>query len=189
MTVRAGREFLAVPGPTNIPDKVLQAMHRPAVEIYSEPLIALTDGLLRDLGKVFGSATRPYIYIANGHGAWEACLTNVLSKGDKILVLESGTFAMVWGENARRMGVESEVLKGDVRRAVRPAEVEARLRADKGCTIKAVLVAQIDTASGVVNDIAAISEARRAAGHDALLLVDAVASLGCMAFEMDKWGV
>ena len=104
-------------------------------------------------------------------------------------MLESGRFAVGWGENARRMGVEVEILKGDMRRAVRPAEVEARLRADKGETIKAILVAQIDTASGVVNDIAAISEARRAAGHDALLMVDAVASLGCMPFEMDEWGV
>src|SRR5580704_13072731 len=139
MTVRAGREFLAVPGPTNIPDEVLQAMHRPAVEIYSEPLIALTDGLLRDLGKVFGSATRPYIYIANGHGAWEAALTNVLSRGDKILVLESGQFAIAWGDAAARLGVEIEVLEGDWRRAVRPADVEARLRADNGGAIKAIL--------------------------------------------------
>ena len=113
----------------------------------------------------------------------------MLSKGDKILVLESGRFAIGWGENARRMGVEVEILKGDMRRAVRPAEVEARLKADKGGTIKAVLVAQIDTASGVVNDIAAIGQAIRAAGHDALLMVDAVASLGCMPFEMDAWGI
>ena len=104
-------------------------------------------------------------------------------------MLESGRFAVGWGEHARRMGVEVEVLKGDMRRAVRPAEVEARLKADKGGTIKAVLVAQIDTASGVVNDIAAIGQAIRAAGHDALLMVDAVASLGCMPFEMDDWGV
>ena len=113
-------------------------------------------------------------------------------KGDKILVLESGRFAIGWGEHARRMGVEVEMLKGDMRRAVRPAEVEARLKADEGqggSTIKAVLVAQIDTASGVVNDIAAIGQAIRAAGHDALLMVDAVASLGCMPFEMDEWGV
>ncbi|HEX4173033.1 MAG TPA: aminotransferase class V-fold PLP-dependent enzyme, partial [Acetobacteraceae bacterium] len=98
-----------------------------------------------------------------------------------------------WGEHARRMGCEVEVLKGDMRRAVRPAEVEARLRADRkspgGSTLKAVLVAQIDTASGVVNDIAAIGQAVRAAGHDALLMVDAVASLGCMPFDMDDWGV
>jgi alanine-glyoxylate transaminase/serine-glyoxylate transaminase/serine-pyruvate transaminase len=189
MTLRAGREFLAIPGPTTVPDEVLRAMHRPAVDIYAGPLLALTDSLHHDIARVFQTQGHAYIYISNGHGAWEASLTNVLSRGDKILVLESGRFAVGWGENARRMGVEVEILRGDLRRAVRPAEVEARLKADQGGTIKAILVAQIDTASGVVNDIAAIAEARRAAGHDALLLVDAVASLGCMPFEMDKWGV
>jgi alanine-glyoxylate transaminase/serine-glyoxylate transaminase/serine-pyruvate transaminase len=189
MTVRAGREFLAVPGPTNIPDEVLQAMHRPAVEIYSEPLIALTDGLLRDLGKVFVTATRPYIYIANGHGAWEAALTNVLSRGDKILVLASGQFAIAWGDAAARLGVEIEVLEGDWRHAVRPADVEARLRADKGGAIKAILAVQIETSTGVANDIAAIGNAIKNARHDALYVVDVVASLGCVPFAMDAWGV
>jgi alanine-glyoxylate transaminase/serine-glyoxylate transaminase/serine-pyruvate transaminase len=189
MTLRAGREFLAIPGPTTVPDEVLRAMHRPAVDIYAGPLLALTDSLHRDIARVFRTQGHAYIYISNGHGAWEASLTNVLSKGDRILVLESGRFAVGWGENARRMGVEVETLKGDMRRAVRPQEVEDRLRADKGGRIKAILVTQIDTASGVVNDIAAIGEARRAAGHDALLMVDTVASLGCMPFEMDAWGV
>src|SRR5262250_264724 len=146
MVVRAGREFLAIPGPTTMPDEVLRAMHRPAVDIYTGPLIALTDSLLADLSRIFRTKGRSYIYIANGHGAWEAALTNVLSKGDKILVLESGRFAVGWGDYARRMGVEVEVLKGDMRRAVRPAEVEARLKADKAGAIKAILVAQIDTA-------------------------------------------
>ena len=189
MSVRAGREFLAIPGPTTVPDEVLRAMHRPAVEIYSGPMVALTDGLLRDVARVFGTAGRTYIFASNGHGAWEAAISNVLSRGDKILVLESGRFAIGWGNHAARMGCEVEVLKGDMRRAVRPAEVEARLKADKGQTIKAVMVVQIDTCSGVVNDISAIAQAIRAAGHDALLMVDAVASLGCMPFEMDKWGV
>ena len=187
MTVRAGREFLAVPGPTNIPDEVLQAMHRPAVEIYSEPLIALTDGLLRDLGKVFATATRPYIYIANGHGAWEAALTNLFSRGDRILVLESGRFAVDWGDAAARLGLEIEVLEGDWRRAVRPKAVAACLRADK--RIKAVLAVQIETSTGVANDIAAIGEAIRAVHHDALYVVDTIASLGCVPFAMDAWGV
>jgi alanine-glyoxylate transaminase / serine-glyoxylate transaminase / serine-pyruvate transaminase len=189
MTVRAGREFLAIPGPTTVPDEVLNAMHRPAVDIYGGPLLALTDSLLRDVARVFQTKGRAYIYIANGHGAWEAALTNVLSRGDKILVLESGRFAVGWGNNAARMGVEVEVLKGDMRRAVRPDDVQARLRADRDGRIKAVLVAQIDTASGVVNDIAAIGQAVRAADHPALLMVDAVASLGCMPVEMDAWGV
>src|SRR6201995_5746938 len=189
MSVRAGREFLAIPGPTNVPDEVLRSMHRPAVDIYAGPLLALTDSLLKDVSRLFRTSGHSYIYIVNGHGAWEASLTNILSKGDKILVLESGRFAIGWGESARRMGVEVEILKGDMRRAVRPAEVEARLKADKGNAIKAILVAQIDTASGVVNDIEAIGQAIRAAGHDALLMVDAVASLGCVPFDMDDWGV
>jgi alanine-glyoxylate transaminase/serine-glyoxylate transaminase/serine-pyruvate transaminase len=164
-------------------------MHRPAVDIYSGPLVQLTDSLLRDLSRVFRTEGRSYIYIANGHGAWEAALTNVLSKGDRILVLESGRFAIGWGDTAAALGVEVEVLKGHWRRAVRPDEVEARLRADKAGKIKAILAVQIDTASGAANDIAAIGQAIKAARHDALFLVDAVASLGCVPFEMDAWGV
>jgi alanine-glyoxylate transaminase / serine-glyoxylate transaminase / serine-pyruvate transaminase len=189
MAVRAGREFLAIPGPTTIPDEVLRAMHRPAVDMYSGPLIALTDSLLRDLSRLFGTAARSYIYIANGHGAWEAALTNVLSKGDKILVLESGRFALDWGDAAARLGVEVEVLRGDWHRAVRPEEVKACLRKDKEGTIKAILAVQIDTSSGVLNDIAAIGQVIKDVRHDALLMVDTVASLGCVPFEMDAWGV
>jgi alanine-glyoxylate transaminase/serine-glyoxylate transaminase/serine-pyruvate transaminase len=189
MVVRAGREFLAIPGPTTMPDEVLQAMHRPALDIYSDTMVQMTDSLLRDLGRLFATKGRSYIYIANGHGAWEAVLSNVLSRGDKILVLESGRFALNWGHAASAMGVEVEVLKGDTRRAVRPAEVEARLRQDKDGRIKAIVVVQVDTASGVVNDVAAIGRAIKAAKHDALFMVDAVASLGCMPFEMDAWGI
>ena len=189
MTVRAGREFLAIPGPTTMPDEVLRAMHRPALDIYSEQMVELSDSLLRDLSKLFATKAKSYIYIANGHGAWEAVLSNVLSRGDKVLVLESGRFAIGWGNAARAMGAEVEVLKGDWRRAVRPGEVEARLRADKSHAIKAILVAQVDTASGVVNDVEAIGKAIKAAGHPALYMVDTVASLGCMPFEMDKWGI
>ena len=189
MTVRAGREFLAIPGPTTMPDEVLQAMHRPALDIYSKQMVELTDGIMTDLGRLFATAGKTYIYIANGHGAWEATLSNVLSRGDKVLVLESGRFAIGWGNAARAMGAEVEVLRGDWRRAVRPAEVEARLRADREHTIKAIVVAQIDTASGVVNDVEAIGRAIRASGHPALYMVDTVASLGCMPFEMDAWGI
>src|SRR5262249_9097537 len=167
MVVRAGREFLAIPGPTTVPDEVLRAMHRPAVDIYSRSLAELTDSLLSDLSRLFRTEGRSYIYIANGHGAWEAALTNVLSSGDRSLVLEHGPFAAAWGDNAARLGVEVEVLKGDWRRAVRPAEVEARLRSDTDGKIKAILAVQIDTASGAVNDIAAISGAIQAAPHDA----------------------
>lgn len=189
MTVRAGREFLAIPGPTTMPDAVLQAMHRPAIDIYSKEMLDLTESLLRDLSNLFATKGKSYIYIANGHGAWEAALSNVLSRGDKVLVLESGRFAIGWGNAAALMGAEVEVLKGDWRRAVRPHEVEERLRRDTEHTIKAVVVVQIDTASGVQNDIEAIGKAIKAAGHPALYMVDTVASLGCMPFEMDKWGV
>jgi alanine-glyoxylate transaminase/serine-glyoxylate transaminase/serine-pyruvate transaminase len=190
MSVRAGPEFLAIPGPTTLPEAVLRAMQHQPVDVYAGPLLALTDSLMADMSKLFHTTSgRTYIYIANGHGAWEAALTNVLSRGDKVLVLESGRFALSWGEHAEVLGAEVEVLKGAWRRAVRPDEVETRLRADTERTIKAILVAQVDTASGVVNDIAAIGRAIRAAGHDALFLVDAVASLGCVPFEMDAWGV
>jgi alanine-glyoxylate transaminase / serine-glyoxylate transaminase / serine-pyruvate transaminase len=189
MAVRAGREFLAIPGPTNMPDEVLQAMHRPALDIYSEEMVQLTEGLLRDLSRMFATKGESYIYIANGHGAWEAVLSNVLSRGDKILVLESGRFAINWGSAAAAMGADVEVLKGDWRRAVRVHEVEERLRQDKDHKIKAILVVQVDTASGAYNDIEAIGKAIKAAGHPALYLVDTVASLGCMPFEMDAWGI
>jgi alanine-glyoxylate transaminase / serine-glyoxylate transaminase / serine-pyruvate transaminase len=189
MVVRAGREFLAIPGPTTMPDEVLRAMHRPALDIYSGEMVELTDGLLRDLSRLFATKGRSYIYIANGHGAWEAVASNVLSRGDKILVLESGRFAIGWGNAAGAMGADVEVLKGDWRRAIRPAEVEARLRQDKDHTIKAILAVQVDTASGAVNDIEAIGKAIKAAKHPALFMVDTVASLGCMPFEMDGWGV
>src|SRR5271155_3882518 len=121
---------------------------RPLICIRHAPLVALTDGLLHDIGRLFATTGRSYIYIANGRGAWEATLTNVLSKGDKILVLESGRFALDWGDAAARLGVDVEVLKGDWHRAIRPAEVEVRLREDKRATIKGILAAQIDTSSG-----------------------------------------
>jgi alanine-glyoxylate transaminase / serine-glyoxylate transaminase / serine-pyruvate transaminase len=189
MTVRAGREFLAIPGPTTMPDEVLQAMHRPALDIYSDEMVDLTDSLIADLSKLFATKGKSYIYISNGHGAWEAALSNVLSRGDKVLVLESGRFAIGWGNAAAAMGAEVEVLKGDWRRAVQPGEVEARLREDKNHEIRAILVAQVDTASGVFNDIEAIGKAIKAASHPGLFMVDTVASLGCMPFEMDRWGI
>jgi alanine-glyoxylate transaminase / serine-glyoxylate transaminase / serine-pyruvate transaminase len=189
MTVANGREFLSIPGPTNVPDAVLAAMQRPAIDIYSGDMLEITRSLHADLSKVFRTDSRVYIYAANGHGGWEAALSNVLSRGETVLVLESGLFAVGWGDMAKIMGVKVEVLKGDLRRAVSPEAVTQRLEADTSHEIKAILVVQIDTASGVVNDIPAIRRAIDAARHPALLMVDAVASLGCMPFEMDAWGV
>jgi alanine-glyoxylate transaminase/serine-glyoxylate transaminase/serine-pyruvate transaminase len=189
MTVADGREFLSIPGPTNIPDAVLQAMHRPAVDIYSGEMVELTRTLLGDLPKIFRTTGRTFIYAANGHGGWEAAVSNVLSRGETVLVLESGVFAVGWGDMARMMGVKVEVLRGAWSRAVDPAAVAQRLAADTAHEIKAILVVQIDTASGVVNDIPAIRRAIDSVGHPALLMVDCVASLGCMPFEMDGWKV
>ena len=118
-----------------MPDEVLQAMHRPALDIYSREMIDLSDSLHQDLSKLFVTRGKSYIHIANGHGAWEAVLSNVLSRGDKVLVLESGRFAIGWGNAAGLMGAEVEVLKGDWRRAVRPDEVETRLRADRDLSL------------------------------------------------------
>ena len=189
MTLASGREFLSIPGPTTVPDTVLRAMHRPAVDIYTGGLIDVTNACLEGLRRVFRTAGRSYIYAANGHGAWEAALSNVLSKGDRVLVLESGLFAAAWGEMATVLGIEVETLPGSWRRAVDANALEDRLRADHEGRIKAVLVVQVDTASGVVNDIPALRQAIDAAGHDALLLVDVIASLATMPFEMDGWGV
>lgn len=189
MTLAAGREILAIPGPTTVPDRVLSAMHRPAIDIYSGALEGVTASILDDLRRVFRTAGRTYVYAANGHGTWEAAASNVFSRGDKVLVLESGRFAIGWGEMAKAMGVSVEVLSAGWRRAVDPAAVEARLREDRAGTIKAVLVVQVDTASGVVNDILAIRKAIDAAGHRALFMVDTIASLATMPFEMDGWGV
>jgi len=190
MSVRNGREFLSIPGPTTVPDEVLAAMHRPAVDIYNgSDLEATTDSLLRDLKRVMRTQGSTYIYPANGHGAWEAAATNVFSRGDKVLVLESGRFAIGWGEMAEMIGVNVEVLDGKPRGAVDPSMVENRLRQDVARDIKAVLVVQIDTASGVVNDIQAIRAAMDLSGHPALLMVDTIASLGIIPYEMDAWRV
>ncbi len=190
MSVRNGREFLSIPGPTTVPDEVLAAMHRPAVDIYNgSDLEKVTDSLLLDLQRVMRTRGRTYIYPANGHGAWEAAVTNVFSRGDKVLVLESGRFAVGWGEMASMLGVEVEVLNSRPRSAVESALVERRLRGDHANEIKAVMVVQVDTASGVVNDIEAIRQAIDAAGHEALLMVDTIASLGIMPYEMDAWSV
>ena len=190
MTVSRGRDFLALPGPTTVPHEVLQAMHRPAVDIYGEELTAVTDGCLEDLRRVFRTEKgRTYIYIANGHGAWEAALSNTLSRGDKVLVLASGRFAVGWGEMAEALGIEVEALEAEPKRAVSTEALERRLRADSAGEIKAILVVQVDTASGIVNDIPALAEAIAVSGHDALFMVDVIASLGSMPFEMDAWGV
>ncbi|MEP4061922.1 MAG: aminotransferase class V-fold PLP-dependent enzyme, partial [Nitratireductor sp.] len=163
--------------------------HRPAVDIYEGPLLATTDFCLSSLKRLFRTEGRTYIYAANGHGAWDAALCNTLKRGDKVLALESGRFALGWGEAASVAGLDVEILPGSWDRGVDPARLEERLRQDTGHEIAAILVVQVDTASGVWNDIAALRKAIDAAQHPALFMVDTIASLGCMPFEMDAWGV
>jgi alanine-glyoxylate transaminase/serine-glyoxylate transaminase/serine-pyruvate transaminase len=189
MSLRTTREILVTPGPTMIPDEVLGAMHRQTVDLYSEALHEVTLSCLADLRWLFATKGDAYIYAANGHGAWEAALTNTLSRGDTVLVLESGLFAKVWGELGQMLGIVVETLTEDWRRAVDPAKLRERLEADEAHKIKAVLTVQVDTASGVHNDIAAIRKAIDAARHPALLMVDVIASLAAVPFEMDGWGV
>ena len=189
MNLNRGRALTSMPGPSVIPDRVLAAMHVAMPNIYEGALVDKSAGVFRDLPKIARTKGRAFIAIANGHGAWEMALTNALSRGDKVLVLESGRFAIGWGEQAAMLGCEVEVLRARPRSPVDPDAVEARLRADSQHEIRAVLVVQIDTASGVWNDIAAIRRAIDAAGHPALYMVDTIASLGCVRYEMDEWGV
>jgi len=189
MSLSHGRNLVSIPGPSVIPDRVLRAMSRSMPNIYEGPLVELSQSILDELPGIARTAGHGFITIANGHGAWDMALANTLSRGDKALVLESGRFAVGWGEQASMLGIEVEVLAARPRRAVDPAAVETRLRADTGHEIKAILVVQVDTASSVWNDIAAILRAIDAAGHPALYMVDCIASLGCMPYEMDEWGV
>ncbi len=189
MNLNRGRFLTSIPGPSVIPDRVLRAMHVAMPNIYEGDLIDTSISVLRDLPTVARTAGEAFVAVSNGHGAWEMSLTNTLSRGDKVLVLESGLFAMGWGEQAGVLGAEVEVLPCDTRDAVDPDAVESRLRADSAHQIKAILVVQVDTASGVWNDIERIRKAIDRAGHPALFMVDAIASLGCVPFEMDAWGV
>ncbi|WP_339713082.1 aminotransferase class V-fold PLP-dependent enzyme [uncultured Sneathiella sp.] len=189
MSVKNGRQFLSIPGPTTVPDEVLAAMHRPAIDIRKGELVDVTAAIKDGLRMISKSDGTPFIYIANGHGAWEAALSNVLNRGDKVLVLESGSFAVGWGQTGGTMGLDVEILPGSWQRAVNVDALEARLKEDKSGDIKAVLVVQVDTATSVVNDISAIRRAIDNVGHDALFMVDTIASLGTMDFRMDEWGV
>jgi alanine-glyoxylate transaminase/serine-glyoxylate transaminase/serine-pyruvate transaminase len=189
MSLSHGRPYLAIPGPSVMPDRVLQAMHRPSPNIYEGELHDLTHSLIPDLKRVAKTNKDVAIYIGNGHAAWEAALANVLSRGDKVLVLATGTFCIGWGDMAAGMGAEVETLDFGQRLPVDPARVAATLAQDKDHKIKAVLAVHVDTSTSVKNDIAAVRKSMDDAGHPALLMVDCIASLGCDRFEMDTWGV
>jgi alanine-glyoxylate transaminase/serine-glyoxylate transaminase/serine-pyruvate transaminase len=183
-----GLPYLAIPGPSVMPDRVLRAMQRPAPNIYTGALHEMTHSLIPDLRAVAGTAGHAAIYIANGHGTWEAALANVVAEGDRVLVLATGVFCKGWGEMAKGLGVGVDLVDFGDTASVDPAPVEDALRADGAGRIKAVLMVLVDTSTGVLNDVAAVRAAMDAAGHDALLMVDAIASLGCDRYEMDAHG-
>ncbi len=188
MTLAHGRSYLAIPGPSVMPDRVLAAMHRAAPNIYDGALPEMVATLWPDLRALAGTTGAVAAYIANGHATWEAANANLFSRGDRALVIATGLFGHGWAAQARGAGIAAEVL--DFGRG--PAEmgrIEAALRADRAHRIKAVLVTQVDTASTVKTDIPALRAAMDAAGHPALLVVDCIASLGCDEYRMDDWGV
>ncbi|SMX37207.1 pyridoxal-phosphate-dependent aminotransferase family protein [Octadecabacter ascidiaceicola] len=184
-----GLTYLAIPGPSVMPDRVLRAMHRAAPNIYTGELHEVTRSVIPDLKALAGTQHNVAIYIGNGHAAWEAALSNVIGAGDTVLVLATGRFCVGWGEMAEGLGATVETIDFGNSNAVDLAQVEAVLKADTEGRIKAVLTVLVDTSTGVLNDIKGIRAAMTAAEHDALLMCDCIASLGCDEYYMDDWGV
>lgn len=189
MTLAHGHPYLAIPGPSVIPDRVQRAMHRGSPNIYEGGLLDLVDSLWPDLRMVAGTTGHVAAWIGNGHAGWEAANANLFSRGDRALVLACGQFGHSWANHAREMGIEVEVLDFGKQSPADPARVESVLRADRDHRIKAVLTTHVDTASTIRNHIPALRAAIDAAGHPAIFAVDCIASLGCDEFRMDDWGV
>lgn len=185
----SGRTYLAIPGPSVVPDRVLNAMHRASPNIYEGEIFDVAYSVVADLKRVAMTSQHVAIYIANGHGAWEAAISNVFSRGDKALVGATGRFGHGWAEAVQRMGVEVELIDFGKSAPADPNRIAEALTADKAHEIGAVLVTHVDTASSALSDISAIRAAIDATGHPALLAVDAIASLGCDEMRMDEWGV
>ena len=184
-----GKHHIAIPGPSILPDRVIRAISRPSVNIYDLELAQMVNGVIKDLKTVAGTNGYATIYICNGHGVWEGSLTNLFSRGDKVLVLATGIFAPGWGGFATGLGIEVETLDFGKRNPVATDRLVERLVQDKKHEIKAVLVVQVDTSTSVKNDIKAIARAIKGIDHPALLAVDCIASLGCENFYMDEWQV
>jgi alanine-glyoxylate transaminase / serine-glyoxylate transaminase / serine-pyruvate transaminase len=184
---RSGRHFLQIPGPTNVPDRILRAISQATIDHRSADFALLGREVLDGLKKVFRTTGPVVIFPASGSGAWEASLVNTLSPGDKVLAFENGEFARLWGEVGQRLGLEVELVLCDWRRGVDPQAVESKLRADPD--IKAVLVVHNETSTGVTSRIPDIRAAMDAAKHDALLLVDAVSSLASIDLRHDDWRI
>jgi alanine-glyoxylate transaminase/serine-glyoxylate transaminase/serine-pyruvate transaminase len=189
MSPTGGRHFLQIPGPTNVPDRVLRAMAAPTIDHRGPEFAELTKALLPALGPVFGTTGPVVIYPSSGTGAWEAALVNTLSPGDRVLIGETGQFSTLWAELAGRVGLDVEVIPGDWRHGIDPDAVGERLAADTGHAIKAVCVVHNETSTGVTSRVPDVRAAIDAAGHPALLLVDTISSLASIDYRHDEWGV
>ena len=185
----SGRHFLQIPGPTNVPDRVLRAMDYPTIDHRGPEFQQLGKSVLAGLKKVFQTTSHVIIYPASGTGAWEAALVNSLSPGDAVLMCETGHFATLWKKMADRLGLKVEFIAGDWRHGADPAAIEARLRGDPQRQLKAVCVVHNETSTGVTSRIAEVRKAIDRAGHPALLLVDTISSLGSIDYRHDEWGV
>jgi alanine-glyoxylate transaminase/serine-glyoxylate transaminase/serine-pyruvate transaminase len=189
MSQASGRHFLQVPGPTNVPDQVLRAISGPTIDHRGPEFAELTRHLLDALKPVFGTAGPVVIYPSSGTGAWEAALVNTLSPGDRVLCFETGQFATLWQDMARSLGLQVDFAPGDWRHGVDPGLVAEKLAADTTRSIKAVCVVHNETSTGVTSRLPEIRQAIDATGHSALLLVDAISSLGSADYRHDEWGV
>ena len=184
-----GRQFFANPGPTNIPDSILRAMDRASIDFNDPDFVAVHDVAHQGIKRVLRTSQHLFMYAASGHGAWEATLTNVLSPGDEILILESGYFSDEWGVMAAKLGLKPRTVHADWRRGVDIAEVAAALKRDTAHAIRAVCVVHNETATGLTLPLPPIRDAIDAAGHPALFLVDTISSLGSLEFRMDDWRI
>jgi|TARA_B100001123_G_scaffold445858_2_gene598553 alanine-glyoxylate transaminase/serine-glyoxylate transaminase/serine-pyruvate transaminase len=189
MQQRSGRHFLQIPGPTNVPDRVLRAMAAPTIDHRGPEFQELTQEVLVGLGKVIQTRSPVVLFPASGTGAWEAALVNTLSPGNRVLMVETGHFATLWKQIAANYGLDVEFLAGDWRHGVNAAEIEAHLVEDAAHTIKAVCIVHNETSTGVTSDVAAVRRAMDSARHPALLVVDTISSLASMNYEHDAWGV
>src|SRR5512145_654468 len=190
MTRRAGRHFLQIPGPTNVPDRVLRAIDFPTIDHRGPEFATLGKEVLAGMKRVFKTTQgEVVIYPASGTGAWEAALVNTLSPGDRVLMVETGHFAMLWQKMATKLGLEVDFLPGDWRHGADPEAIEKRLRADREKQLKAVCVVHNETSTGVTSRIADLRKAIDAAKHPALFMVDTISSLASIDYRHDEWGV
>ncbi|MGZ5099398.1 MAG: pyridoxal-phosphate-dependent aminotransferase family protein [Usitatibacter sp.] len=185
----AGRHFLQIPGPTNVPDRVLRAIDRPTIDHRGPEFQRLGKEVLEGMKRVFRTRHPVIIYPASGTGAWEAALVNTLSPGDKVLMSETGHFSTLWFKMAAKLGLVIDLIPGDWRHGADHDEIEARLKADKAHAIKAVCVVHNETSTGVTTRIPPVRKAIDNAGHPALLLVDTISSLASIDYRHDEWGV